>query len=169
VSTDKPSPSRAANLRRILVPTDFSEGARAALDLALSLAEVFEARVDLLHVWELPAYLPSEAMLGTTGAQVQSLSQAAQAHAEANMHALVSGIGAPAARVDQILLEVGSAAPTIVEVARTGNYDLIVIGTHGRSGISRLVAGSVTERVVRSATCPVLSVRAPLDAGQTRR
>jgi universal stress protein A len=149
------------DIRTILVPVDFSEASRAALSYARDLAQALGARLDLLHVWEIPPYIPPEAMVGVPGQTAQTLSRTAQAHAEQQMQVLATEARAAGALIDQTKLESGDPARTIVEVADSGGYDLIVIGTHGRTGLGHLLMGSVAEKVVRRASCPVLSVRVP--------
>jgi universal stress protein A len=144
-------------VRRILVPVDFSECSRAAVSYASELAERFDARVDLLHVWIAPAYIPPEATLGLTGSSAQTVSQFAHTHATDQLRQFAEGI--PGGRIAERFVEMGDPARVIVDVARDHSHDLIVIGTHGRTGLSRLMLGSVAEKVVRYAACPVLTVR----------
>jgi universal stress protein A len=145
-------------LSRILVPVDFSECSRAALEHASVLAKSFEATLDLLYVWEAPAFIAPEAMVGAAGT-TQTLSQLAGDQARAAMKefhekAVSDGIAIGTTRVEQ-----GDPARTIVEVAERDGYDLIAMGTHGRSGFAHLLLGSVAEKVVRRSSCPVLTVR----------
>jgi universal stress protein A len=149
------------DIRTILVPVDFSEASRSALAYASDFAQALGARLDLLHVWEIPPYIPPEAMVGVPGQTAQTLSRTAQAHAEHQMHVLASEARAAGAPIDQTRLEAGDPARTIVEIAGSGSYDLIVIGTHGRTGLGHLLMGSVAEKVLRRSSCPVLSVRVP--------
>lgn len=148
------------SIRNILVPVDFSECSREALRQAGDLAKRLGAQLTLLHVWEIPPYIPPEAMVGVPGQTAQTLSRTAHAHAEQQMRAFVDEAKTAGMPVDAELLETGDPARTIVEVAERGGHDLIVIGTHGRTGFSHLLMGSVAEKVVRRAPCPVLSVRA---------
>lgn len=146
------------HLRRILVPVDFSECSRAALGHAAVLAKSFGATIDLLYVWEAPAFVAPEAMVGAAGT-TQTLAQLASDQAEAAMRefseqAEKDGIQIAATRVEQ-----GDPARTVVEVAERDGFDLIAMGTHGRSGFAHLLLGSVAEKVVRRSSCPVLTVR----------
>ncbi len=140
--------------RKILCPIDFSEGSRAAVTRALDLARASGAEVTLLHVYELPA--PSGAEAVVTGAGALDRLQRDQEHA---MRAWEGELRAPGGPVLHTDLALGASAETIVDRARRGGFDLIVLGTHGRTGFKRLVLGSVTEDVTRRAPCPVLVVR----------
>jgi len=146
-------------IRQILVPVDFSEPSRAALDYAATLARAFGATLDVLHVWETPSFAPRGSDVVSVGAGELSLDDLIRRNAGEALDAFVEearkrGIGVRAARAER-----GLAAHAIVDAAKIGNYDLIVIGTHGRTGLPRVLLGSVAENVVRHAHCPVLSVR----------
>jgi nucleotide-binding universal stress UspA family protein len=137
-------------LRRILVPIDWSEPSDRAFRLAASLARDHAARLLLLHVVPLPAVMygpPPESYLGHV---LEGLSRLKPAD--------------PKVRTEYSVGE-GDPAAVILDTARGGSCDLIVMGTHGRTGLNRLVLGSVAERVVRKAPCPVLTVRANAPAG----
>jgi nucleotide-binding universal stress UspA family protein len=141
--------------RRILVATDFSESADAALDAAIELARPNRAALDLVHVYPLPGvsvpfadalWVASPEMLASLQTRLgEALDQrAARVRAQ--------GLECSAAAVQ------GAAAQEIVQRAAQGPADVIVIGTHGRSGLSHALLGSVAERVVQHAACPVLVV-----------
>ncbi len=139
-------------IRTILHPTDFSERSEHAFHLACSLARDHGARVVLLHVVSIPvaAYegvvLPPPIEEATEDAK-RRLSQMKPA-------------GIP---VEHRVAE-GDAAEMILRVAEEVHANLIVMGTHGRTGLSRLLMGSVAEQVVRRAPCPVLTMKAPFPA-----
>jgi universal stress protein A len=146
-------------IRKILVPVDFSEPSRHAFEWAGMLAAVFDAKVTALHVWEVPPYIPPEAMVGVPGQSAQTLSDTARTHAERQMRTFVEDARSRGGKLDESLIESGDPARTIAEVAERGAYDLIAIGTHGRTGLAHLLMGSVAEKVLRRAGCPVLAVR----------
>ena len=133
-------------LNRILVPTDFSACSTAAFEWAASLARDRGAMLLLLHVRENP---------GGVGEEESGVNRD-----EAYLHRLLRQSGRTAREIgwSQHLAE-GDPGEQIVRFAREQHADLIVIGTHGRRGISRLLMGSVAESVVRQASCPVLTVR----------
>ena len=137
-------------LKRVLVATDFSPPSEAALTYGRALARTFEASLVLLHVAENPFLRPSTADPAT-------LREAHQRWLDQRL--TVADRGELQARA---VVEVSdSPADAIVEYARAAAIDLIVMGTHGRSAMSQILVGSVAERVVRSAPCPVLTVRHP--------
>jgi universal stress protein A len=145
------------SFQRILVPTDFSETAQAATRIAGDLSRRFEAPLTLVYVFERTVYpLPDEYILFTSKQLDYMLAEFNQRLASAQRQALDAG----AMGVTTHLLH-GWAPDEITRFASEGGFDLIVMGTHGRRGIKHLVLGSVAERVVRMARCPVLTVRMP--------
>ncbi len=147
-------------MKRILVPVDFSDCSDDAFERAAELAKAFGASIDVLHVWEAPKYLPPELLIAGPGPQ-QTLSELTRSRAEHELAEFLKRMQPLGVSVGGAKIEEGSAAVKIVEVASSGGYDLIVIGTHGRTGMSRALLGSVAERIVRHAKVPVLSVRHP--------
>jgi len=142
-------------IRQILAPTDFSEYSKQAIVSAYELAQTFGAKLILLHVVELPVY-PVEAFLpsavGTT--LLDDLER------QARLHLAQLLPKAEHAKVEVMcLIAVGTPYYKIIEVANAKKVDLIVMATHGRTGLSHLVMGSVAERVLRMAPCPVLTIR----------
>jgi len=144
-------------ITHILVPTDFSTASDAALDFAKTVAGTFGASLHLLHVFEDPvipagfpeAYAPLPAE--TRATLVDDARQQLAARLSVADRDLVNATTAVVS---------GVPAMAIVEYAQDHNIDLIVMGTHGRTGVAHLFVGSVAERVVRLAPCPVLTVRA---------
>jgi universal stress protein A len=135
-------------IRHILAPTDFSAPASQAVTAAYELAQTFGAKLSLLHVIEVPAYaievaLPLEDLERDARRELaRLLPEADAAHVEVTR-----------------LVNMGVPYQRIVETATTEQVNLIVMATHGRTGLSHLVLGSVAERVVRLAPCPVLTIR----------
>ncbi len=160
-------------LHKILVPVDFSECSLRAVDTAMTLARSFAAEVDILHVWEMSAYLAPEAFL-LPSITPASLSTFAATRAGTWMKEFLGFLeaeGVPA----RGRLEGGAPWSTIVRVAEEERYDLVVLATHGHTNLAHILLGSVAERVVRHAPCPVLTVRgaslrkeARLEANMTR-
>jgi universal stress protein A len=147
------------DMRHLLVPTDFSEGSKQAFTYALEVARTCGAKLTLLHVVELPSYLSD----GHTPAHTTTaLRDAMQASAQQELARLLpEGAGTPVEIARQVA--VGVPYQTILETAAAEQVDWIVMATHGRTGLSHLVMGSVAERVVRTAPCPVLTVRPALE------
>jgi nucleotide-binding universal stress UspA family protein len=144
-------------ITRILVPVDFSEQSRAALDYAASLARLSGASIDLLHVWEIPTFEPPGPIIAEMR---QTLWEASQSNAEQALSAFRDAASKRGIEIRGSRAIAGTPSNAIVDAAKAGHHDLIVIGTHGRTGLSRMLIGSVAERVVRYAHCPVLAVRA---------
>ena len=152
------------SLQSFLVPTDFSPHADEAIRTAAELARRYAGAITLVYVYEPVAQaLPNEHVLHSPYQMQELFSLFEQRLANAKIEALEAG----APRVETRLL-VGPAAPEIVELAGQGGFDLIVMGTRGRTGLKRLLVGSVAERVVRTAPCPVLTVHLP-DRNQPER
>ena len=141
--------------QRILCATDFSDTAEAAWQAARELASTHRAELALIHVFtELPIY-PEVAVLEVQRVWEDQRAWVERALGERVAAATAGGLAA------RWVLKTGVAPEAIAETAVETQADLIVIGTHGRTGLSRLVIGSVAERVVRLAPCPVLTVKPP--------
>ena len=142
--------------RVILHPTDFSPASRAAFARAIAEARTDRAELLLVHVLSaVTPFVGDEYMSPTTYAEIQ---RSTQAYGQKQLDKLVAKAKAAGVRVRGLLLE-GTTAAAIVRSARARRADVIVIGTHGRTGLSRLLMGSVAQRVVGTAPCPVLTVR----------
>jgi nucleotide-binding universal stress UspA family protein len=141
--------------KRILVPVDFSEPSTRALMHAIALAEQFAASLDVLHVVPNP-YVddPAGLYLPLPVTYVNDLMN----DARKRLDDLLDSADRQRLRA-RAIVKVGDPLRQVVEYARGESVDLIVLGTHGRSGVAHLFLGSVAERVVRTAPCPVLTVR----------
>lgn len=145
-------------LTRILVPTDFSKFSLQALDDAVDLGKQSAARILVLHCLE-PVYFASTADMYGPGMNVSMLIEEQRRSAQQQLARIKRDLEKRRVAV-QTLIESGPAAFAIIDTAKRQRVDLIVMSTHGRSGLSHLFMGSVAERVVRGASCPVLTVRA---------
>jgi len=142
-------------IKTILFPTDFSQGARAAMDHAISLARDYNARLILLYViqdisiaeWYIPSSL-----------SVADLVEDMQKSAWKEMDKWAEEVSTRVKDVEKMVVR-GVPFAEIIKTARDKNADMIVIGTHGRTGIDHILFGSTAEKVVRKAACPVLTVR----------
>lgn len=143
-------------IRQILCPIDFSDFSRHALDHAMAIAHRYDARVTALHVFVLA--VGGALFTGAAGLQPFSLNDANREKLLARMRRFVEGEAGSQAAVDVIVRESNDVASQILQEAEALSADLLVIGTHGRSGFDRLVLGSVTERILRKAACPVLTI-----------
>ena len=139
--------------KHILVASDFSDSAERALQVAIELAHKFDSELTLLHVWDVPPtsygafYFPGDLATPLREAATATLAKAGEALIQQLPRALTS-------------LRQGIDWQEILSAAQQEHADLIVLGTHGRRGLSRALLGSVAERVVRLSTVPVLTVHA---------
>ena len=140
-------------LERILVPTDFSDTSEAALRYGVAIARAFKAQLHLLHVPEHPGEAAeTEYPIG--------LFENMQNAANDRLGHLLPEAEARELR-PECVMRLGKPTDEIVRYAAEQKMDLIVMGTHGREGVTRMVTGSVAEKVVRRAPCPVLAVHNP--------
>lgn len=140
--------------RHILVPTDFSAASKKAIEYADAFASTFQSRVTLLHVLEpmalppeygyIPAYSPEDEALHVEAVRKQLLERASSMDS---------------ARQTEILVRVGRPWHEVVSAVSELGVDLLVLTTHGRTGLPHMLMGSVAEKIVRHASCPVLVVR----------
>jgi nucleotide-binding universal stress UspA family protein len=139
--------------KHILVPTDLSEGAAQALDYACELARMLGAQVHLLNVISIPALGIPELGVALTASMIDDLVTGNQDAIDQLARTRCT------AKVGQVMVRTGDARDVINQTATELGADLIVMGTHGRRGLSRALLGSVAENVVRTAPCAVLTVR----------
>ena len=146
-------------LKKVLVATDFSEPSEAALAYGRELARTFGAALTVLHVVD---NLLTRAY-GTEGFVVAEpdLQAGLEASARAQVDALLWAEDGDILRATGFVITSNEPAAAIVTYARDAGTDLLVMGTHGRGAVAQLLMGSVAERVVRTAPCPVLTVRHP--------
>jgi nucleotide-binding universal stress UspA family protein len=140
-------------IRSILVPVDFSPPSKKALHYAAQLAGQFNSTLTLLHVVE-PVAMPDFAYFPLA----QEIEETVKA-ARARMTTLCEQEGISTQQIAKTLIRHGRAFHEITEAARTLKSDMIVIATHGFTGVKHVLMGSTAERVVRHAPCPVLTVR----------
>jgi len=142
-------------IKTILHPTDFSEHSGYAFQVACAFARDYGGRLVVVHVMSLPMYASPE--LGPV------LPEPALLEDELRERLLALRPTDPAVAVDHCLLK-GDAAAEIIRLAQEDKSDLIVMGIHGRTGLGRLLMGSVSEAVLRHASCPVLTLKMPFRA-----
>lgn len=152
----KATDSDYIKIRQILVPTDFSENACKALRYAFAFAKQFGSRLTVLHVVE-PVTYP----VGTDYfvAEVQNLGATLQAESQKRLTTFMAEQVEPVTSADA-LLRIGTAWQEITAVAKERDVDLIILATHGFTGLKHVLLGSTAEKVVRHAPCPVMTVRA---------
>ena len=142
-------------IQKILLPTDFSEYSAAATKYACELATKFDAELHLLHTLE--THLTSTPGFGM-GLALPNYINESKAAAEKSLAGVLDAKWAESRTVIHAIVE-GSPKVEIIQYARKQNIDLIVLATHGRTGLPHVLMGSVAESVVRTAPCPVLTVR----------
>jgi nucleotide-binding universal stress UspA family protein len=147
-----------ADWKRICCPIDFSDASRAAMEVASDLARRLGAELILLHAYPIPGYTFPDGSVVASPKMMQDLADQAQRHLEDWRMEAERMVGAPRVSADK---GVGEPAVEIVSFARNRGVDLLVLGTHGRTGLEHALMGSIAERVVRRAHCPVLTVRPP--------
>ncbi len=150
------------SLRRILVPIDFSEPSIDCLDYAERFARHFGAELVLLHVVE-PTIYPADFGFGQVG--VPNIEEELRKHSEQELERLSKRVQGVHARS---FVRTGKPFLEIVQAAEEEKVDMIIIASHGHTGVEHILFGSTAEKVVRKAQCPVLTVRSVGDEGQKR-
>jgi nucleotide-binding universal stress UspA family protein len=145
-----------ADWKRICCPIDFSDASRAAMEVAADLARRFGADLVLLHAYPVPGYTFPDGSVMASPKMMQELAEQAERHLEEWRAAAERLVGAPRVSAEKAI---GEPAAEIVSFAKARAVDLVAMGTHGRTGLEHALMGSIAERVVRRAHCPVLTVR----------
>ena len=140
-------------LKRILFPTDFSECAEHAMKYAMEMARRFESKLYVMHVLDTRIYGHLEPFATTVWSVYDAKEEAAKSIVD-----IIPESEREALKAESLVRE-GTPFVEIIKFAREAEIDLIVIGTHGRTGLSHMLMGSVAEKVVRKAHCPVLTIR----------
>ncbi|HQT90784.1 MAG TPA: universal stress protein [Candidatus Kryptobacter bacterium] len=143
------------SLKKILVPQDFSEYSLHALKYAVTFAELFKSELIILHIVE-PIVYPADFSFGQVS--IPAMEEEIRKHSEEQLNELVER-EIPAGIKATPMIRVGKPFIEIVEVAKGENADLIVISSHGRTGMDHVLFGSTADKVVRKAPCPVLTIR----------
>lgn len=146
--------------KHILVPVDFSESSRHALELGIELATTFKASLTLIHVWEIPTYPYMELVPTNIDylTPVENAAKAKLAETVAEIEARLPGV--------KSLLKVGNPWEQILTAIAGHGIDLVVMGTHGRRGLSHVLLGSVAEKIVRLSPVPVLTAHSATTRAQ---
>lgn len=149
------------SIKKILLPTDFSESSGKAFGHALSLAEKYEAEIILLHVLVIYEDDPHQASVKFDA--LKKFYEESEERANSLMEGIVSGRMPRQAKVRQKICRGLAAADCILDAAKEEDVDIVFMGTHGHSGFRHFFIGSVTEKVIRFAPCPVMTVTAQTD------
>jgi nucleotide-binding universal stress UspA family protein len=155
--TDAPRASEPFRLQRILVPVDFSEHSKNALTYAISIAKQFQSELVLVYVVESAIY-PAEFGFGQVALPTAEMERDFRERGKKELEKLVRSHINDQAKSRTMVAE-GHPASEILAIANKEQVDLIIIATHGHTGVEHLLFGSTTEKVVRKASCPVLVVR----------
>jgi nucleotide-binding universal stress UspA family protein len=145
-----------AEWKRIFCPVDFSDASRAAMEIAADLAKRFGGELALLHAYPVPGYTFPDGSVVASPRMMQELADQAKRHLDEWRAEAEKLVGAPRVTSETAI---GEPASEIIELAKERGADLVVMGTHGRTGLEHALMGSIAERVVRRAHCPVLTVR----------
>ena len=145
-------------IEKILFPTDFSEHSKHAFSYAMSFAKEYGARLYMLHIVEDVQYLANAYMFDVP--IMPSFADMEQSRLK-EMQEFIDREAADSSISIETMIKHGRPFIEIIQTARDENIDLIVIATHGRSGLEHVFFGSTAEKVVRKAPCPVLSIRKP--------
>lgn len=143
---------------KILAAVDFSSESKVAVEYAVTLAKALQSTVTLFHVYEMPELMNSI----VPGADNAVDAATDRAFAQSWLEELRTETQKHSAVEMSVVVEHGSPAQGIVSASRDGGFDMIVMGTHGRTGLRHVVMGSVAEAVVRRALCPVLTIHLPV-------
>jgi nucleotide-binding universal stress UspA family protein len=144
-------------IKRILVPIDFSSDAMHALQYGREFAQRFGSELLVLHVVE-PIYYATPADMYVTSPNLSMLLEEQRTLATKQLGQLSANLKAKGQR-HRTLLKTGTPAEIISDTAKSAKADLIIMSTHGRTGLAHILLGSTTEKVVRHAPCPVLTIR----------
>lgn len=149
-------------IKKILVPIDFSDYSKSALKYAVNFAKVFNAEMYLIYVVE-PVIYPPDFSMGQIAIPSVTFEMDERAKEELSKLAQQE---IPAEIKRQVIIKTGKPFVEIIETAAEEDIDLIIIATHGHSGVEHILFGSTAEKVVRKAPCPVLTLREPVKGFQ---
>lgn len=152
-------------INKILVPIDFSDYSKSALKYAVNFAKVFNAEMYLIYVVE-PVIYPPDFSMGQIAIPSVTVEMDERAKEELTKLAQQE---IPSEIKQQIIIKTGKPFVEIIETASEEDIDLIIIATHGHSGVEHILFGSTAEKVVRKAPCPVLTLREPIKGFQFRK
>lgn len=146
--------------RHVLVAVDFDEPSRHAAQLAAEIARKYQARLTVLHVYTLPTHAYAYPTLRDSAVSLAALDESVKGAAEASLEDLVARLRRICETAEAVV-RAGVPWREIIAHVEESGADLLVVGTHGRLGVSRMVFGSVAERVIRHARVPVVTAHIP--------
>jgi len=148
-------------IRRIMVPIDYSENSKAALQYGAELARSFGASIDIVHVWDRPTYLTDAVMVQRPGEAHKPIGELIRENAQHDMDEFLTELGLPSGVPVTSRLISGEPASALIAELKKGEHDLVVLSTHGRTGFAHFLLGSIAEKLVRMSPVPVLTVPIP--------
>ena len=152
-----PFEAKIPMFRRILVPVDYSENSKASVRFAAELAKTLGSTLDVVHVWDKPTYVSDAVMVRRDGQEHCSLAELIRESAERDMTEFLADVALPPTLSLTHRLLSGEPASTLVSELKQGNHDLVIVGTHGRTGLSHMLLGSIAEKLIRLSPVPVLT------------
>jgi nucleotide-binding universal stress UspA family protein len=155
------------SVSKILVPIDYSPCSRTALRFAVDLAERYGATLDVVHVWDRPSYVTEVALTHKDPMSGKSLIHLIEENAERDLKEFLQSTSLPQGMVASGRLLSGDPASALLHELKSRQHDLVVVGTHGRTGLSHVLLGSVAEKLTRLAQVPVIVV--PDESAQNLR
>ena len=144
--------------KRILVPVEYSEHCKRALELAAELAPHMNASVEVIHAWDHPSMVPQDVAMATPTGEHRSLFELMAENAEREMSAFLADARLPPGLSLTHRLENGEPCKAILAAIERDHPELVVVGTHGRAGFRHFLLGSIAEKLVRLSPVPVLCV-----------
>ena len=145
------------SIQRILVPIDYSSCSRTALRFAVDLAKRYQASLDIVHVWDRPSYVSEAVMTHQDATSGKSLIRLIQENAQRDLEEFLREAALPPETATGRLIA-GDPASALIHELKAGKHDLVVVGTHGRTGLSHVLLGSVAEKLARLSPVPVVTV-----------
>ncbi|HXK18100.1 MAG TPA: universal stress protein [Polyangiaceae bacterium] len=145
-------------IQRILVPVDYSSCSRAALRFAADLAQRYQASLDIVHVWDRPSYVTEAVMASKEMFSAKSLIRLIEDNAQRDLDEFMAAAELPAGTSATGRLASGDPAAALIHELKQHKHDLVVVGTHGRTGLSHVLLGSVAEKMARLSPVPVVTV-----------
>ena len=155
-------------IQNILVPVDYSDCSRAALHFAAELAQSWGATLDIVHAWDKPSYVSNVRLTTPDVGSGTSLLRLIQENAQHDLDEFVKSAEVPGDLNAVARLVSGEPASSLLAELQRGVHHLVVIGTHGHTGLVHMLLGSITEKVVRHSPVPVVTVRAETERVQIR-
>ena len=148
-------------IRRIMIPIDYSENSKVALAYGADFAAHFGASLDIVHVWDRPTYLTDAVMVQHPGEAHKPIGELIRENAQRDMTEFLGQLTLPSGLTTSSRLLSGEPASALIAELKKGEHDLVILSTHGRTGLAHLLLGSIAEKLVRLSPVPVLTVPIP--------